>query len=629
MSNRSERYPAVPISVILPAVALLIFFCFGWVAAKDWTPARVSVVEGSAAYEAAGDVDWTEVSVNLPILDGDRIVTHPESRVEVDLGFGNFLRLGAETDVVFARVQDDDVMMELRQGDVILRVGEKRDFIVQTESGRFSTNNRGLYRLSTDEHGVVQVVVRKGKARFDSPYGRETLRDNEYLVLNPDRQPVLRTAYGYYPDRFDDWSERLDARYVRVESVRYVGGYYPGLYDLDYYGYWTRHHSWGWVWIPHVSIGWSPFRFGHWVHFSFGWTWVSYEPWGWLPYHYGYWGFYGSRWCWIPGAFRAWSPAIVNFYHFGDYIGWTPRFHPGVTVINRNTTIINNTTVVNGPARGEDITRRGLIVVRRDHFGRTAINNDVIVRTVDENLTRNLRSGLPQGLEKVALRESPRSPSLARTAVTERGAVSARSTATAQEHSRRLEAARPAVTGSSVTTRNPSVYRSQSALGESGTSEPRVYRIPSRDTSRGTGMPSLSSGPRTAERRLDRPAFDRTSRGQPTGGASYVRPSVTPRSTPSLQGRSTVRIPSSRIQVPRSTPAPSPSQTIQRAPATRSRSVTPPPGYSAGRRGGFSRPAISPPSRPVVRPSISRPPAASRPATPSRPAPARPRPDRH
>ncbi|GAB4252147.1 MAG: hypothetical protein Kow00109_27770 [Acidobacteriota bacterium] len=628
MRDQDNGYRRIPTSSALCAAALLMLLAPGWVAAKDWTPARVSIVEGSAAYEAAGDVDWTEVSVNLPILDGDRIVTHPDSRVEVDLGFGNFLRLGAETDVVFTRVQDDDVILELRQGDAILRIGDKRDFIVQTESGRFATNREGLYRLSADDRGVVQVVVRKGKARVDTPYGEETLRDNEYLVLDPRRDPALRTAYGYYPDRFDDWSERLDARYVRVESVRYVGGYYPGLYDLDYYGYWTRHHSWGWVWIPHVAIGWSPFRYGHWVHFSFGWTWVSYEPWGWLPYHYGYWGFYGGRWCWVPGGFRAWSPAVVNFYHFGDYVGWAPRLYPGVTVINRNTTIINNnTTIINGRGPDSDVIRRGLVVVRRDQFGRTAINNDVIVRNIDDNLTRNLRSGLPEGLERVALRGPRAAGPAARTGVARGAAPSARPATTG-----RMEASRSTSLSSPLRTRSEGVYRSRPATAESPVAEPRVYRIPSRRTAPGSSVGSAPSplGPRTAERRIARPAFQapaQGSGGQRERGATYVRPSVTPRSTPSLQSGSTVRIPSSRVQTPRSRTAPVPSRSIQRTPATRSRSVAPPPGYSAAGRSGYARPMITAPSGPTVR--SASPPPAPRPA-PSRPAPAaRPRPDRH
>ena len=78
--------------------------------------------DGSAAYETGGDVDWNEVTLNLPLVSGDRIMGHPESRIEVELGDGNFVRISGETDVLFPELSQKKTILKLHQGALILRV---------------------------------------------------------------------------------------------------------------------------------------------------------------------------------------------------------------------------------------------------------------------------------------------------------------------------------------------------------------------------------------------------------------------------------------------------------------------------------------------------------------------------
>ena len=79
-------------------------------------PARVSDLVGSGAYEPAGDVDWDELTPNLPVFTGDRIFSHGDSRVEVELGGGNFLRIADKTDVVFSELSDGRTGLQVHQG---------------------------------------------------------------------------------------------------------------------------------------------------------------------------------------------------------------------------------------------------------------------------------------------------------------------------------------------------------------------------------------------------------------------------------------------------------------------------------------------------------------------------------
>ncbi len=100
---------------------------------------------------------------------------------------------------------------------------------------------------------------------------------------------------------------------------------YQVFYDeLSPYGQWINYPNYGYVWVPAVETGFSPYSSnGHWVFTDYGWTWVSNYNWGWAPFHYGRWNYdnyYG--WLWFPNT--EWGPAWVTWRHSNGYYGWAP-----------------------------------------------------------------------------------------------------------------------------------------------------------------------------------------------------------------------------------------------------------------------------------------------------------------
>ncbi len=96
---------------------------------------------------------------------------------------------------------------------------------------------------------------------------------------------------------------------------------------LNAYGTWVDVGTYGRVWQPAVQSDWRPYTYGQWVWTDRGWMWDSDEPFGWVVYHYGYWTELGSLgWVWVPGT--EWSPARVDWYSSGDYVGWAPMCPP-------------------------------------------------------------------------------------------------------------------------------------------------------------------------------------------------------------------------------------------------------------------------------------------------------------
>lgn len=527
------------IRIFLAMGGIILAFCsLSALYADNYYPPRVSYVEGGVSYESAGDVDWTEATVNLPIFRGDRVYAQPGSRGEIEFGYNSFLRLDENTDVMFSHLSKKAVNLNLALGSVIVRAGKSFKMDVQTPAGLIQLDDRGLYRIDTDETGLTRVMVRKGEAEIIGAGDKVELRDGQMTTFGGD--PSLhQAAYDSYEDDFDLWSSRRDAIYASSESVEYVGGYYPGIHTLDSYGYWRTYPTLGRVWIPRVGVGWSPYRSGLWLNFSVGWTWLSYEPWGWLPYHHGYWHYYEpyGHWVWSPGfyggytSFGAWSPHCVNFYYGSGYIGWAPRpwgygTRPNNTVINNTNIIINNNNINNS---------RGMTVVKATDFSRRRVET-TMVRNVSSDVRNSFKTGLPETLTRTSSRSSLAAGTASQSRAARSGILNAaesRTAASAKAGSEGLTRETPASTraadykssrGSagtvsrstdtaaatrSITTREGSPGRSEPAsrMGRSSTrglSESNVRSIPSREgyTSRSTVRSgnTTAAGPTARER---------------------------------------------------------------------------------------------------------------------------------
>jgi hypothetical protein len=107
---------------------------------------------------------------------------------------------------------------------------------------------------------------------------------------------------------------------------------YQVFYDqLAPYGSWMNYSPYGYVWVPDVAVGFSPYLTnGYWLYSTYGWTWYSYYSWGWAPFHYGRWHFdVAFGWLWIPDT--VWGPGWVAWRTGGGYCGWAP-LGPNITV---------------------------------------------------------------------------------------------------------------------------------------------------------------------------------------------------------------------------------------------------------------------------------------------------------
>lgn len=298
--------------------------------------ARISIVQGDVNLKRGDNGELVAAVMNAPLMAQDHLQTSQGSRAEVELDYGNLIRLAPNTDVGFADLEYHRYQIQLGAGTVIYRV--LRDSNAQTEidtpSIAIRPAGQGEYRISVLDDGTTQITVRSGQAEIYSPRGSQNVGAGQSILVrgNPS-DPEFQQSYEIARDQFDDWSANRDHDLLASQSYRYVSHDIYGADDLDAYGNWVP-SQYGQVWQPQApEADWSPYSYGDWSYEPYyGWTWVDAAPWGWAPYHYGRWFWNGGHgWCWWPGAIAAsylWSPALVGFFGWGGVglalggLGW-------------------------------------------------------------------------------------------------------------------------------------------------------------------------------------------------------------------------------------------------------------------------------------------------------------------
>ncbi|MCK9220906.1 MAG: hypothetical protein M0P47_12780, partial [Bacteroidales bacterium] len=175
-------------------------------------------------------------------------------------------------------------------------------------------------------------------------------------------------------------------------SAQVVSVSFQVFYDeLTPYGTWVDNPDYGYVWIPNVAPGFTPYATnGYWVFTDLGWTWVSNYSWGWAPFHYGRWYIdprYGA--IWVPD--NEWGPGWVTWRRSGDYYGWAP-IGPGVSIetaySNGYNVPFNQWTFV----RNRDFGRRNINnYYVNSSKNVTIINNSTVITNIQIDRSRNVR----------------------------------------------------------------------------------------------------------------------------------------------------------------------------------------------------------------------------------------------
>lgn len=288
--------------------------------------ARVAQVWGQAWLFDPEEKEWTPITRNQTIAEGDRIRTDALARLSLRIG-STSLWLGERGDIAISRLDDQRVLLNLGNGELGLQFRSQeiaKEYSVQTREGLVFVEQEGLFHIKQLDRGTMATPL-SGRLRFEfrpdasGSAQRVWLREGEQVEFwwasgpRTERQPLQG-------DAFKDWiaeQSRADQSST-ANSQRYVSPEMTGAEDLDRHGRWEQSTEYGNVWIPiTVAADWAPYRNGQWSwSIQWGWTWVDAAPWGFAPFHYGRWVEWRGRWCWAPGRYEArptYAPALVTW----------------------------------------------------------------------------------------------------------------------------------------------------------------------------------------------------------------------------------------------------------------------------------------------------------------------------
>ncbi len=285
--------------------------------------ARLSFIEGTVSFQAAGSAAWGDGTLNRPITINDRVWADADSRAEVHLG-SSALRLSSRTSLAVTNLDESTVQVSVNEGTIGVHIRDlPQGHLVEVDTPTAAITLRGVgaYRITVDPAAnAAYVVVRRGSAEvLASGDAFEVSAHSLATVTGESGKTAHVLSAEPAVDGFDAWCDARDAREENPPALQYVSRDTVGYEDLDASGGWQQTPEYGPVWTPQgVDPTWAPYQDGRWSWMDpWGWTWIDAAAWGYAPFHYGRWVRWGSRWSWAPGPMvrsPVYAPALVGFH---------------------------------------------------------------------------------------------------------------------------------------------------------------------------------------------------------------------------------------------------------------------------------------------------------------------------
>lgn len=305
---------------------------------------RLSDVHGDVQMLQNGQEAFSQAELNMPVLEGMKLVTSANGRAEVQFEDGSVARITPNSSITLTQLSRDD------DGNTITTI--------QADSGLtyYELNGRaGQYKVRFGQRTIDPVDSSIFRLDLDHPsaelavmHGSVQVSDNENLALDvhtdqsvkfdPQNADEYQTEESVTASTWDQWNSDRDealaemdenATEARANSDEPDN---PAWSDLDANGDWYDVPGYGMGWSPSgVGEDWDPYGLGAWGYYSgIGYTWISGYSWGWWPYRCGEWSWFDSfGWMWFPSN-CGWGGIGVGFgagwYPYGTIMAYPPGY---------------------------------------------------------------------------------------------------------------------------------------------------------------------------------------------------------------------------------------------------------------------------------------------------------------
>lgn len=301
---------------------------------------RLSEVQGSVQVMQNGQVVFSQAQMNMPLVEGMKVITAESGRAEIQFEDGSVARITPNSAVTLAQLGSNggDGATTVIQADAGLTYyelnGRGGQYTVRSGADNIVPGESSIFRIDLD-NSAAELAVMHGTVHVDDNenlaadvHTNQTMR---FDVLNPDEYQLLQSVAA---DTWDQWNSDRDEALAQLDdnetTARASTGNPddPAWNDLDANGDWYDVPGYGQGWAPSdAGQDWDPYGAGSWGYYdNVGYTWISDYSWGWWPYHCGAWNWFdGFGWMWFPGDCGL-GEIGADWYPYGVLWGVPPGY---------------------------------------------------------------------------------------------------------------------------------------------------------------------------------------------------------------------------------------------------------------------------------------------------------------
>jgi hypothetical protein len=308
---------------------------------------RLSDVEGKVQVFHGNDVAFDQAQMNMPVVEGMRLATGNDGRVEVQFEDGSVARVTPNSSITFSQLHRNGnatvTAIDATNGLSYYELnGRSGDYSVHFGASTVVPTDSSIFRINLD--ATPEMAVTHGTVHLSDGQNLSLdVRTNQsvrFSAQDPGQYDVIQSVSA---DTWDQWNSDRDQDLAALDTdattARASSGNPndPAWNDLDYYGDWYNVPGYGEAWAPSgVDQNWDPFAVGSWGYYSgVGYSWISGYSWGWWPYHCGAWNWFDSYgWMWFPGN-CGFGRVGAGWYPYATVWHIPPRYKLPVRPIGR------------------------------------------------------------------------------------------------------------------------------------------------------------------------------------------------------------------------------------------------------------------------------------------------------
>lgn len=227
-------------------------------------------------------------SLGTQLRDGDRLSTDANSRAEILLNPGSYLRLDENSEIRAVNTSFSETRFELLKGSAIVEIGQtdkKAPIELVTPNGPLSFVKEGTLVRVDAKTAATWVAVRQGEVYLGprmtalAEQGSAKIKRGKLVRLTADAEkPEIAKVDKDAMDNFDAWSFTRAQTLVaaNLSSLRQNSLLSGGWYYNSFYGCYT--------FVPFGNSWLSAYGFGFYRRWA---DCYWYNPFGYSPYYYG------------------------------------------------------------------------------------------------------------------------------------------------------------------------------------------------------------------------------------------------------------------------------------------------------------------------------------------------------